>query len=1295
MLFESVLGDPTVQEFGSSGQPQSGIDLLGRRKSISLDHWVGIQCKLKIKAEKLPKKTVREEAEKALLFEPALKELIIVTTASDDAVLHKEAAAFTDEQAKAGRDFLVQVWGWGTLETYILQHEAVINAFSPDAFPHLQRFLHGQEALTEQVSRDHATLEDKFSRIEQKLDLALAIPPSTEMDGSSHDTWLDKQIDQHRDLIEEGNSAVALRLLQTMWDELSADASDRIRFRIKANIAACRSRFGEQEEAGHLYLEAYNWAPDEPKAAAFKVLGLTLLGRPQEAYDFGLSKFDSVDDKAPLVGHTLMAARLLPDQQDVLTVVPDEVQDEAFVSIAKIDYLRTCGTPEQWHELAKLAHAKHPDDKTLARFHAEASIDRVCRWSDEHRRALLTAELETDVRVAIETLSEQFDETLAKLDAPRSFDVALCSNLATAHRLLRDFDKARETIAKGLAIVPDDEGLLQYLALIALEEGTPDEAAALLDRVPESRDKIFGQLQIFATSGKWREVLALSGKTEISQYSEDDQAFFESIVLLARCRLDEISDVRTDVDALLAKFDAEPIVPILLYEIATSRQDSDWSAALYQAARDRQDNLSFAARIMLARVAENENDPDTVIDLLYGQIPMRHDSEELQCLARAFVNAPPRQDALAFVGQLSEQLKQKAFYARAIGSIDFNRGDLPSAQAAFKQAIESNQTALVSHLGLINTLLRLDRRSEVEEYLHSLDFSILQGRASHKMQLAQLLVHFGRAEDGLAYGYEVAQQNRNDGRVCLLYVGLILPDPANLRIPDIGETISVDCTVEIERSDKIRRKLTIEAGPNRPGTERFNPAHPFARSLIGAKVGDIVVYKAGGGTPQSWKVIGFKHKYIGLLHDIMETFPTHFPDVGGFQVIELPNGDVKPILEKVKAQTETDDKIFKLHIEDGFPICVIAALMGRSTIAIAGQFAFRNAVIKTCVGAHSEREAAVAQISDGQQNGVVLDTYTAWCVYSANLIDMLKSIFSRVVLPRSVLDQLRIWRSEYEISGDRPLMTIGYHDGEFFRDHVSPEDLRKSAAAIDEAIETLDRECEVLPCSAPASPSQLERGIVDIAGSESLDPIYLAASEDLLLLSEDLHYRNVARQLYQRDGVWLQAVLLVAFSKGVIDGTVYARSVVDLAARKHHYVTVESTVLLTIVEQDEDEKLPMLSATLAFIGNVTAEVPSHTKVGLEFLLRIWRAERGLTSRKERASGMMLDRLTSMWARHGDVTVFLRKLLDQTRHRPHLQDYIRKWARGHFIVLDKPDAVSQPPRKGNKKNRRLKRSTSKQ
>ena len=129
------------------GRHSQGIDLLGRRNNCGLDPWVGVQCKLEIKAEKLDKGTAQKEAQAALAIKPSLKELNIVTTAPDDVSLDSEAAAFTDEQAKLGRDFLVQVWGWGAFETPILQHEEAIRAFSPDAFPHLKRVVEGQERL--------------------------------------------------------------------------------------------------------------------------------------------------------------------------------------------------------------------------------------------------------------------------------------------------------------------------------------------------------------------------------------------------------------------------------------------------------------------------------------------------------------------------------------------------------------------------------------------------------------------------------------------------------------------------------------------------------------------------------------------------------------------------------------------------------------------------------------------------------------------------------------------------------------------------------------------------------------------------------------------------------------------------------------------------------------------------------------------------------------------------------------------------------------------------------------------
>lgn len=94
---------PVVSE--KSGSDKSGID------GIETDGNEGI-------AGIMSRADLKAEAQQALEFRPELKEFILVTTADDDVALDTEAAEFTDEQAKAGRDFTAQVWGWQTLLTH-------------------------------------------------------------------------------------------------------------------------------------------------------------------------------------------------------------------------------------------------------------------------------------------------------------------------------------------------------------------------------------------------------------------------------------------------------------------------------------------------------------------------------------------------------------------------------------------------------------------------------------------------------------------------------------------------------------------------------------------------------------------------------------------------------------------------------------------------------------------------------------------------------------------------------------------------------------------------------------------------------------------------------------------------------------------------------------------------------------------------------------------------------------------------------------------------------------------------
>jgi Restriction endonuclease len=83
VLFQGLLGDPSVKRLGRSGQKQYGIDLLGYRNGDS-KKLVGIQCKKKQPNKALTATEVRTEVRKALKYRPPLSEYIIITTASDD-----------------------------------------------------------------------------------------------------------------------------------------------------------------------------------------------------------------------------------------------------------------------------------------------------------------------------------------------------------------------------------------------------------------------------------------------------------------------------------------------------------------------------------------------------------------------------------------------------------------------------------------------------------------------------------------------------------------------------------------------------------------------------------------------------------------------------------------------------------------------------------------------------------------------------------------------------------------------------------------------------------------------------------------------------------------------------------------------------------------------------------------------------------------------------------------------------------------------------------------------------------
>jgi hypothetical protein len=127
IVYRVVFGDPTATKNGRSGQKQHGVDIFVHRQ----EQRVGIQCK-RVTFGELTEKIIDVEVASADEGKVPITELIVATTAPNDARLVRYAQELSDKRKAAGL-FAVSLAFWDTLESLVHQHPELEYRFAPNA----------------------------------------------------------------------------------------------------------------------------------------------------------------------------------------------------------------------------------------------------------------------------------------------------------------------------------------------------------------------------------------------------------------------------------------------------------------------------------------------------------------------------------------------------------------------------------------------------------------------------------------------------------------------------------------------------------------------------------------------------------------------------------------------------------------------------------------------------------------------------------------------------------------------------------------------------------------------------------------------------------------------------------------------------------------------------------------------------------------------------------------------------------------------------------------------------------
>jgi tetratricopeptide (TPR) repeat protein len=721
-LFRCILEDPDTTTHGRGGQAQQGVDIYGRRGGQG-DRWVGVQCKLKGDAEEITRRELEAEIEKAKEFRPALSELIVITTAPDDARIQRVAREITRQHEEEGL-FTVNVWGWQTLEREITNYPEAMEAFHPDLTPFSRWLISLSEesvALNKESRQDQKYMIDL---LEQLASSGLRAEPGageTTADRSSAadeaiEQNIHREIDGYRDLLRGGRPRTAKELLDALKARVWESASARVRFRIITNIGAACLELGEQELAAEAFLEAINYDPKDRIGMANAALAHILREEPEQAIAAAEAALQQDPGNAAGAGYLISGHLRDPGVSDPFSLVPDGLRESAAVLASAINFLchrqDTC-----WRALARQAAEKHPDEKLLRRRAAEAVLDEAVSSERFEIGGTLAAGITLeDLRDATSVLQDLWDESRAS--EALTGDTALPQNLARALWALNEPGAASAVLDRGLERTPDDRDLRELRAALYFDANEPEAALAIVGDDPQRPGLALMQARTLLKSDPPRAREILHGRA-FSDAPDHQRLAAELLAVETFVQEGQREQALEHAERLVRDYEwsVEPLIELARIQRLLGKEEADQT--LTQAVEKLDPDTRFVERFQLANALDDVRRYDDVVSVLEGHVDLSRDSPALRLLLYAYINADRRTTAYELLRGLPAELSGRPPYLRALVAVNANRKDLPAAVDALDRYLALKPDDLEMQLRWASFCLRLNRQDRVEAFLKS------------------------------------------------------------------------------------------------------------------------------------------------------------------------------------------------------------------------------------------------------------------------------------------------------------------------------------------------------------------------------------------------------------------------------------------------------------------------------------------------------------------------------------------------------------------------------------------------
>ncbi len=1258
-LYRRIWETNDAELHGRIGQPQAGVDIYGTARIEN--KFNGVQCKGKDLGygRALTLDELEAEVEKAKAFRPKLDVFVLATTAPNDVTLQQAARDITNTHREQSL-FEVRVVGWTTLAQRITDYRELIQKYYPDLAPFdvAKRIGDAIDVVRVEgvvtrtvIENGNATL---LAAIEKKFD---------------PDDPLQVRISDIAKLVEDGNPAAGMKLLEKLWRDESQKASPRNRYRIRANIGVARLVMGEIDAAIVDMRAAYAEDPTWPGARAILATAEVHSGNRERALE--LAKVVLNED--PTVAQAaIVVADCAPESLSLAKIeamLPEALREQPniLLTLAQRARVREDATSQNAY-LARVA-VRFPDDWRVLAAQGELLLDPVFAIPGLSVTRAVPAALTANLNTAIDLLLRAWDE-LRKRDNAR-IGAYVGANLLSALDVAgRDAEYDR-VLDEAMKVAPAFEPILRKYAQRMIESDDWEAARKAIDAIPpaalQTPDRLL-RAQVELHVGQPERAVEMASAIEQEHGANKLAEYAAAIQVEAVFKAGRDGELLTPILARWPKSmvlrslahnfmnEHDPRRSALLAEIRTLATEIDDPADRMHAA-----DALYAAKQFSAAA-------DMYADL---HAPDK-DTLALSRGLRSLLFAERRKEARELFEKLAEPIRHLAQYADIGVSIYEHSGLLSEAKTLIEDTL-SRHDDLPRRLHWMSISERLNELQGVRKWLADVAEDV-DGAPRDRMHLALAEDRIMDSAKAIAIGYRALRDGYSDPQIHLGYmIGLVFSGKAYRHAFTSPSVVKPDTAVEIEEKDGPRKLVRIIETLVNPNIERdeIPPTDELAKQLLGRKVGDEIEVPSLGVGPTIYVVREIRDKYVQAHFRSLQNFEIMFPGhpaFGSFQIDESKGDEkFKPLFDSIKKRGEHGQMLIDLYRNGRTPLMLLSRFSWHSPCDTwEWVMSQPNLPLQSCVGSPQLNAACKLLATDST---AVVDPITLYGITRLGVAEKGRACFADLGIVQTTIDMLRRLVHERGEHVGSEHGSLGW-DGEHFQMVHASEDLTTHRVAT--ARNALD-----FALSLTLVPSEPDTGVkADVlplfedCDPAFLDTIYAAQGGARLLFCDDMLFRAVAEEIAGVRGVWTQPAALVAVQKGRIAPDDYHEIASSVAGADYRFTTVNSQVVLYQLMKDKWRISPNLRAIADQIAVPTNDLDSITRLLAELMTSSWNVAPDNLSIQQvfatifqafrraqpdhnllQIARSVLETLDAKFLHNGNVTLYRRRLMASTCHTP--------------------------------------------